>query len=556
MAFFNFLNWSCAALFPFLASFTTEISGPILYALHVGDSQRAFESYLAAMKEGGIHDFGLLQQAGKALLEQGIESKDPVIQLMCMFGAGVASSSDLLPILAKGIRSDDVRTQLTALTYLCKQQDDDADGILLEALSSPFLITRLEILLHLAKKNHPAVLGHLQALYFKVPEVVRPAFGQIAIHLEGIEGARYLRQLLSDADVHVRAETLLTIAEEERDDFLPSVRILASGASYIQQEAAAFALGELKDYSSLAKLKELAASKQEGVSLTAAIALYKLGERGFLEQIEGEAKRGSLYAIAALGGLKMGEETLFSLLNHPDRDVRINATLSLLIQKDKRALECLGEILFDEGRDLGFWQINSPGGALKAWKCISSASQKTKTYPGLISRTLALRERILTQCLEYEESDFLKIAHQLMDKKQHALIPLLVELLLNKKSEAILHFLKEGHQKAGAPLIRNYCTLALYHLKESGNYEEHLIAWIKAKGKEELIRFREEEEEEAFCDPHELTPEESSHFFVEVCEALASAQNQAGIEALIHTIAYGNPKNRYALAGLLMRTTE
>ncbi len=51
-------------------------------------------------------------------------------------------------------------------------------------------------------------------------------------------------------------------------------------------------------------------------------------------------------------------------------------------------------------------------------------------------------------------------------------------------------------------------------------------------------------------------PEETSHFLITVFETLAKSQNQVGIETLIHAIAHGHPKNRYALAGLLMRTTE
>ena len=94
-------------------------------------------------------------------------------------------------------------------------------------------------------------------------------------------------------------------------------------------------------------------------------------------------------------------------------------------------------------------------------------------------------------------------------------------------------------------------------MAEEGPYEEELIAWVKARGGEQLIRFREEADEPtAFSGPHVLTPEEASSFLIEALETLASKQNQAGIEILVHTMAYGNPKNRYALAGLLLRTTE
>jgi HEAT repeat protein len=540
------------------AAFPTELSGPMLYQLHKGEIEKAFDGYLTQVKEGQPHDFTLLQQAGKALLEQGIESKDPETQLMCIFGAGVATSPWMLPILEKGVKSQDLKTQLVALSYLGREQDDEADLILLDALSSPFLITRLEALLLLAKKNHPAVIGHLHSLMVKVPDAIRPLFAQIAIHLEGMEASRYIRSLLTDADIWVRVEAILAVAKEGRDDFLPCLRTLASSACYAQQESCAFAFGKLKDHSSFEILKELTQSKQESVKLTATIALYELGKREFFSYIEEEAKKGSLFAIAALGQLKAGAETLFQLLSHSERDVRLNATLSLLNLRDPRVLGYLGEVLVENGKDIGFWRTTSAGGGLNAWKTVPSASQQSKGYPGLKGETMSLREGVLAQCIEFEEGDFLKIARLVIDKRQHPLIPLLVELLQNKKTEAAIQVLKEGYQKAGAPLIRNYCTLALYRLKEEGPYEEQLISWVKAKGGEDLIRFREEDEDfnSSLNSSPQLTPEETSRFLVEVCETLASTQNRAGIEALIHTIAYGNPKNRYALAGLLMRTTE
>jgi hypothetical protein len=212
--------------------------------------------------------------------------------------------------------------------------------------------------------------------------------------------------------------------------------------------------------------------------------------------------------------------------------------------------------VLEDGRGSGFWRFSSPGGGLKAWRSIPSGNQHEKTYPGIVGETLSLREEVLTHCLEFEEEDFLNLARKVFSRRQNPLIPVVIELLQNKKSPHVLNFLKEGYQRAGAPLIRNYCTLALYRLHEEGPYEEQLISWVKAQGGVELIRFKEEDETPSLTVPHALNPEETSRFLIEACEALASAQNQAGIEALIHTIAYGNPKNRYALAGLLMRTTE
>jgi HEAT repeat protein len=552
MAIFTLLT----ALTPLLAAFPMDVSGQMLFSIHRGEAEKGFESYLNHAKESSTQDFALLQQAAKVLLEQGIDSKDPEIQLMCMFGAGVATSSDMLPILEKGLHSSDIKTQLLALSYLGKLQDDEADKILLDCLSSPVVIVRLETLLQLAKRNHPVAMSHLLSLSVKVPPEIRSVFSQIAVHLEGSEANRFLRQLLSDPDDEVRIETILTLTEAGRDDFLPAMRLLAQGVSYAQQESCALAFGVLKDHLSLERLKSLAESRQETVRLAACRSLYQLGKTEYIKMIEEEAQKGSLFAIGILGLLQKGKETLTALLTDQDRDIRINATLALLTQREKIPLHYVEEILLEDCRDTGFWRMFSPSGGLSAWKTIPSANQQDKKFPGLIEQTQNLREKVLVQCLEFEEKEFLSLAHKIFQKKQSSLIPVLIELLQNKKSDQVILFLKEGCQKAGAPLIRNYCILALYRLQEEGIYEENLINWIKLRGSVELIRFKDDKDTPAFCDRHNLTPEETSRFLIEACEALASAQNQAGTLALIHTIAYGNAKNRYALAGLLMRTIE
>ncbi len=535
------------------ADFPTEVSGQMLYLLHRGETAQAFKAYLDHAHESGSHDFTLLQQAGIRILETGIESDDTETQLMCMFGAGVANSPDLLPILEKGIHAKDQRTQLIAMNYLGRQHDDEADKLVIEALSSPFLLTRLEGCLQLAQKNHPAVLNHLQSLMVKVPDLVRALFPQIVVLLEGNSAHNYLRQLLTDTNIDVRIEAILSVAKEQRDDFLPQIRMLASQAHHAQQECCALALGELKDSASLPLLKELAKSQRNEVKLAAAIALIELGFNDYLDTVKQQAKDGNLFAINALGRLKEGKEILRPLSTHPDRDIRLNATLSLL--QLGKVVPC-NEILIPGKGDLGFMRISSPGRGLKAWKMVPSAHHNTKGYPALVEQTIALREKVLIQCLELPEEHFLATARLIMKEKQIELIPLLVTLLENAATDGALALLKEGQQRAGEPLIRTYCTLALFRLHEEGPYEEQLISWARSASDQDMIQFKEEEERTSLSSRHELTPEESSRLLVETFETLAQTQNQSGVEALVHAMAYGNPKNRYALAGLLIRTTE
>lgn len=170
-------------------------------------------------------------------------------------------------------------------------------------------------------------------------------------------------------------------------------------------------------------------------------------------------------------------------------------------------------------------------------------------------KSALLRQELLAQAVELPEACFLELAHLIFDKQENCLIPLLVELLANHRSVGSIALLREIEQKAGAPLVRNYCSLALYKLGESGPFEERLIDWLEQNEKTMIIHVKEEQEEERQT-RFTLTAEESCRFFIEALDGLLSRQSHKGVETLIHTIAYGNPKNRYALAGLLIRTTE
>jgi hypothetical protein len=133
-----------------------------------------------------------------------------------------------------------------------------------------------------------------------------------------------------------------------------------------------------------------------------------------------------------------------------------------------------------------------------------------------------------------------------------------VKCLETLKSPATIQLLKEEQQKAGSPLIRNYCNLALYRLQEEGPYAQLLYDWVSKQYKEDLIRFRpffswgKRETPSTF----QLNPEETSKLLIESFEALTASQNDEGITMLLQAIRYGNGKNRYALAGMLMRAAE
>ena len=56
--------------------------------------------------------------------------------------------------------------------------------------------------------------------------------------------------------------------------------------------------------------------------------------------------------------------------------------------------------------------------------------------------------------------------------------------------------------------------------------------------------------------PYDLTPEDNSRLLIETYQSLAEKQADRSIDLLLEAMKDGNPKNRYVLAGLLLRALQ
>lgn len=539
-----------------LHAFPSNISARMLYFLHHKDCKRAFEIYLEEAKESQSHDWDLLQQAALSILQEGSESIDPEIFMMTLFGSGISANPTVLPILEKALLSKDVKAQVIALQFLGRFEDNEANLLIEKAFSSPFLLTRLEAALLLAKRKQPDVLEHVHSLLVKIPHQIRPLFAQIIVELESAEASAFLRKFLNDASADVRCETLIQVADHGYDDLLPTIRFLATHLIPAEQECCAYALSTFKDESSLTQLKKWCDSKQPSVKLAAYRGLALMGDEEAKKVLYQEVSENNLSAFPYLDASERSKLLLLEKSRHPDPQIRLNAVLALLKKKETPSLESLIEILSETKQDLGYSLTASPGHTLNYWKIIPHASQMESVFPGIGRETLRLKQQVLRFSLELPEPVFQGVAEWTLKKGPSFLIPGLMELMINHPTAASIALLKEYQQKAGAPLVRTYCTLALYRMKEPGPYEEQILSWLRKQASQSLIQFTEESKEEEGRALYSLNPEETSQLLVSCFEALAQRQSSAGIEALIHAIVHGNPKNRYALAGLLMRTSE
>lgn len=531
----------------------------VLYLIRQGHFQQAIKLYEEKVSTNGAHDYEILQQIGLTLIELGWKCKDGEIKLLSLFGAGISAHDQAQYLLEDAIKSDEPRFQQVALNFLSKNYTDDSSRFLNFAMRSDFLPIRLEAVFHMAQKQHPKAAYQIESLMYKVPPEALPLFPQLLAASGDKDSILMLRRMMSHRLLPVRLQAILSAARGGRDDLLVEIRGISSHHSVEEQEATAVALGILKDETSINRLKQLASSHTKTVQIAALQALNRLGRDEAAHPLIKLARSGDLFAIYALGEVNQSEETLYELCRIGDLNIRVNAALALLERRDPRCLPTLLELFVRDPRDLALSQINSIGKGLLAYKVVPSAQQNFESAPLLYEQTLNLKERTLQKTLELPERNFLEFATLLLEKHQNELIPTITHLLEELRSAEAILILKHYREQLGAPLIRYWCNLALYRMKEEGPYTETLKAWVKDYQYHDLIQFRPMlpwKMRTSTTQHYQLTPQETSRLLVETYESLVQQQDEEGIALILDAIKSGNRKNRYALAGLLIRATN
>lgn len=535
-----------------------EIKLHALYLMQQGHTEESIEKYREFVDIKGRGDFETLQQMGLILLQKGVQSQDPQALMMTLFGAGLSGSASALEILEKGITHPDPQVQLLSLHFIAKFDDDRASDVFNRAMSSNYLGIRMEAAFYMAQRKHPHAVGQIEGLMYRLPPAFKPYFPSLFALLGTNDATCALKRLIEDLDPHTRVESILHVARLGRDDFLPLLRKRLTHTHIAELEATVFAIGSLKDSNSIPKLRKLCQSPTDTVRLAASVALCRLGDRSGVSIIEELAKESNLFAISALGAISETESTLAELVTSSDLQIRTNAAVALLQRRDPRCLTVLSEILIDDARDLAFHPFASLGKTLSALKAVPSAELRSKDPTLDLSYSLAMREHYLREAIHLPEETFIKLARRIFSAYQNDLVPTTIALLESLQTPAALEVLVEGTKKASSPLIRDYCHLALYRLDQEGPYEEYINNWIAHQKDSNLIQLRQllpwkyrlEQSD------YTLSPEETSRLLVEAFLSIASRRDEKSIAFLLDAIQSGNPNNRYALMGLLMKATE
>lgn len=532
----------------------------VLYLIRQGHFVSGIDLYTEIKEEKGEHDLEMVQQIALTLLDLGWRCNDHEIQLLSIFGAGISAHDRSQYILEDALSCKDPQFQAISLNFLSRINSDDAHRILNKAMASDLLQIRVEAAFHMAQNQHPKAPYQIESLIQKVPPQVLPLFPQLLGMCGDRKAIVMLRRLMNHPVQPVRIAAMLSAAQFGRDDLLPEIRTLSTHHRMEEQEASSVALGILKDEKSVDRLRKLSKAPTVSVRLAALQSLYRLGRDEVGDQIIQYANNGNLFAISILSEIKGSDEHLFKLTQSKDINIRANAAIALLEKNDSRCLPALAEILIRGPRDLALTQFSSIGKGLTAFKVIPSAQQNLSSNQIAYELSLKLREQILQKTLELPEQNFLELSELLFKLNQNELIPTLTHLLENLQSERSIAILKRYREKFGAPLIRNWCNLALYRMREEGPYAETLTAWIDNYQLHDLIQFRPlipwEMRDGGHKSKYQLTPHDASRLLVETFESLVQTQNEEGIDLLLSAIKNGNRHNRYALAGLLIRATN
>lgn len=527
----------------------------ILYLAQSGNIDKAIDLYLSSESA----DFETLQTLANIIIRQGYQSNNPETVLLTIYGASIANDPRLFYIMERGLKIPVPEIQLAAINLLGQTFDDRANTMIAEALSSPFFICRLEALHHLALVKYPQIEGHIEGLMYKVPKKFRPVFPQLFALAGNHHAIEILRKLLFDTDVDVSVAAILAAAEYGHDQLLPEIRLIASHNNLAQQEACAMALGIFKDEPSVAILNKMTSSHAENIRLAALYSLYQLGNNDVTSAIAEIALKGNAFAIGILGNITQEKQTLYKLINHPTTEIRINAAIALLQQRDPQCIQGILEILIRDPRDLAIAEVFSIGNTLPAYKIIPSTQENLDRIPYLEELSTSIRERLLIETLELSQKNFLFIAEEIFDTQQKKLIPLVVKLLANIKTPNAIELLKKQQQRPGSPLTRAYSNLALCQLNEPGPYYDNLTQWITEHQDTDIIKFRPlvpwQWRKNENPSNYSLTPQETSNLLIDSLQTIASYQDIPNIKLLLLSIKNGNPHNRPTLAGLLIKTT-
>ena len=521
--------------------------------------QHALSFYQQQYKDMGVHDYESLQKIGFKILKEAIFQEDVEAQLLSLYGVDLAKHPKLMPVLEQALESPYNLVQMTAIQTLSKLPDDRANKLLIKGCSSPFLDVALTTTYILAERRHPEVFGLLESLMSKAPPECTEFFPGLLALIDNKQATAKLRKLMNHPDERVRSASIIAAGGSRRTELISDIRALSKQHNIYLQEACAYALGELHDEASIPTLQQIADSNSESASLAALNALRKLGLESSTAKIEKYAQNGNLFAIGLLNDCACDADLLISLANqNKNKNAALNATLVLLQKKDPRCLAKIISLLSATDPNIVISEFPSAAMTLSAKKIGYKSSARTQENFGLEQMSFAIRQKILSDCTELPEHAFLKVAKAIVQADQNDLIPAVINHLIVMKTSNAKELLKDWQQKVGSPYVRAWSNLALLKLNEPGPWKEDVLSWIKKRKYHRLVRLKDfaQMHKKKPINPFEINPMETSQLLLESYLAIAQTQDDEAIDVILDSLTNNELKNRYAIAGILILSSQ
>lgn len=541
-----------------LPCFSQSPTGHILYLLQTGQYDKGISLYQDWVKENDRHDYQMLEQVGQIILNKGAVASDEQTQLLSMYGASISASKEMRELFSHGMQSKNPSTQLATINFLRHNHNDWAVDLLLKAFSSPYPVIRLEAAMALCQKKAHRTTGIIYNLMERFPPVYHGMFANLFAMMGCQESLSILKKLINHKVTHVRIAAILAVANFGRDDFMDQIKKGVNHAAAVEKEACVYALGHFQDFSSLKLFSSLAKDPDSSLALCSAEALMNLGDEKGSARIISEARKKNPFAILMLKNIEQSDHLLETLVKDPDPTIRLNACLALLEKRNPACVNGVMDILTEKTSDLGFTAVRSQTGALVSWKPIASCTQVSKKLKqNLPMVTQYFKEQTLASALELPKNHFLAIAQHVLNEDNNTLIPATIHLLEQMGGEEVTTVLEKQANKVGCPFNRTYAHLSLYRQNVHSDYhKKQLIQWIKMQRSHEMIEFKPMptlEDTHLLEHEYQLSPKETSLLLIETLDALATRHDKEGIDLIINLIKHGHEKNRYLLAGLLMK---
>lgn len=542
-----------------LAAMASSMEHRIFYLAHQGKFEQAITLYKQVTKDSDAIEYGPLQQLALVILQRAVKSKDPLEQLLGFYGAALSGNTEAMSLLMSGLEHPVPQIQLISMDLLGRLGGDESEVILQKSASSTNILARLLALQMLLRGQHPVAFSQLEALYRKVPAVLHPLFPSFFGLSHDPRAMRTLRRMLNDPSAEVRIATLLTIAQQGKEELKTQLRLCIGRLDPREQEVGAYGAGVFRDREAIPLLLAVGTGCPIEVRLARLLALEHLGvnkETPFCIEV---AKRGNLFAIQLLSELEGGVDPLIELCKSSVLDVRYNAALALLKKKDKRALPYVMELLIEDPRDLAINRIQSPGKTLEAYRISTSAVLTHATNPEVLAESLEIRKQILANLLTLPTEVFFDVAKTLFQRQQKDLVPTAVDFLVKIGSKQSQELLREAQNQVGAPFVRMCCVIGLYRVEGSRHESKKIREWLMAHKKQEMVEINPTPvvtNASALISGYTLSPQEDTLLFLQALEAVVEKQQEESISIVLDLLASGHVKNQPVLAGLLLRATQ